>query len=98
MNMLDGLKVTIRISHRYEKQKGVIIQTQIVEKEYGPDLLVAVMTESGYIHVKRFFDVNFHDEDKDMIFNKPMEVISKVARVEQADSLKSRTQILDIRS
>jgi hypothetical protein len=98
MNMLDGLKVTIKSSHRQGKQKGVVIQTQIVEKKYGPDLLVAVMTEYGYVHIRRFFEVDFHNTDIEQIINKPMEVISKVAQAEQSDSLKSRTQILDIRS
>lgn len=101
MNMLDGLKVTFDSESYFDgdgKIEGVIVQSHIIEKKYGTDLMVAIMTKRGRIITKRVCEVKFHDKDIEAILNKPMEVISKVVQAERADSMERRTQILDIRS
>ena len=93
MNILDGLKVNFDEADDGRYDQGVVIQTQLVENDY----LFAIMDRNGYIHILNSDLVRFSKKDKDMIFNKPMEIVSKVGQAEGATSMLKRTKMLDIR-
>lgn len=93
MNMLDGLKVRFDRNDNGAYHDGVIVQTQVMDESFR----FAIMDDYGWIHVVRRDRVKLYESDVNQIFNKPQEAVNRIRQAENADTIKTRTEILDIR-
>lgn len=93
MNMLDGLKVRFEKYDDANYYDGIVIQTQIIDERF----LFAIMDDQGWVHTVRSQKVSLYRDSVMQIFNKPQEAVSRIRQAENADTIKHRTEILDIR-